>query len=165
MPISESKIQNFWMLFCVMSKSPWRVKGSITTMERLLVQKEVQMEKKNQCWAHLFLGKLNDQHEVAQVSAKLMLVNSCILLSINSVLESQQTAVQFRRWYLLFTRFLTHTAWKSQQLKSDFTQVVLAKWAETISNIWSLSHFFIHLKRYFSVMLKLPWITTDVLSL
>jgi len=44
MPISESKMKNFWMLFCIMSKSSWRVKELTAIMERFRVQKEVQVE-------------------------------------------------------------------------------------------------------------------------
>lgn len=66
----------------------------IAIVEKILVHKEVHLEKQK-CWAHLFPGKLNDQHEVAQVSAKFTLINSCSLLPVNSVLESQQTAVLF----------------------------------------------------------------------
>lgn len=95
------------MLFCIMSKCLWGVKRSIEIMERVLVLKEVQVEENS---AHCFPSKLNDQDEVAQVSAKLTLINSCILLTVTSVLESHQIAVQFRRWYVLFTRFFTCTA-------------------------------------------------------
>lgn len=66
--------------------------GFVAVVGKLLVHKEVHLEKQ-QCWAHLFLGKLNDQHEVAEVSAKFALINSCTSLTVNSVLESQQTAV------------------------------------------------------------------------
>lgn len=59
--------------------------GFTATVEKLLVHKEVHLEKQ-QCWAHLFPGKLNDQHEVPQVSAKFTLINSCTLLPVNSVL-------------------------------------------------------------------------------
>ena len=147
-----------------MSKSPCRGEGSIAIMGRLLVQKEVQVEKTSAGLTFSLASRMTSMRW-PKSHEKLTLINSCTLLPINSVLESHQRAVQFRRWYLLSTRFLTPTAWKSQELISDFAHVVLPKWAETISNIWRLSHFFINFKRCFSVMLKLLWITTDALSL
>lgn len=120
--------------------------GFIAIVEKLLVHREVQLEKW-QCWAQLFPGKLNDQHEVTQVSAKFLLINSCTLLPVNSVIGSQQTAVLFISWHLVFNGFLTHTNWRSQKLISESAHVVVPKWAETISNIWSISNF-LNFKRY-----------------
>lgn len=120
--------------------------GFVAVVGKLLVHKEVHLEKQ-QCWAHLFLGKLNDQHEVAEVSAKFTLINSCTSLTVNSVLECQQTAVLVISWHLVFNRFLTHTTCRSQKWISESAHVVLPKWAETISNIWSISNF-LNFKRY-----------------
>lgn len=120
--------------------------GFVAGVEKLLVHKELHLEKQ-ECWAHLFPGKLNDQHEVAQVSAKFTLINSCTVLTVSSVLESQQTAVLFISWHLVFNTFLTHITWRSQKWISESAHVVLPKWAETISNIWSISNF-LNFKRY-----------------
>lgn len=46
MLISESKMKNILMLFCVMSKFPWSVNGVYCNHgKKLLVHKEIQVEK------------------------------------------------------------------------------------------------------------------------
>lgn len=140
------------LLFCVMFKFPWVLNrvyckwGLLQLWKSFWCRKKVHLEKQ-QCWAHVFPGKLNDQHEVPQVSAKFILINSCTLLPVNSVLESQQTAVLFISWHLVFNTFFTHTTWRSQKWISESAHVLISKWVETNSNIWSISSF-LNFKRY-----------------
>lgn len=60
---------------------------------------------------------------------------------------SQQTAVLFISWHLVFNTFFTHTTWRSQKWISESAHVVISKWAETNSNMWSISSF-LSFKRY-----------------